>query len=236
MLEKEAINYLVEIGRDEKKVIEIKGQNYTHMNLNRVKEPEVSAVKLHTLEALVTFIKEEPFRTKDVPLLLHIENHQTIKLYGPIKEDRQRETFAIVTADVPTEIDYGKYYETETFNIYLQARFNHTYHKDLLLKFTGLIKEENVKQTGDDGISQKVTIKTGVTTVSEAIVPNPVRLAPWRTFQEVAQPESLFIFRMKDGPTAALFEADGGAWRLEAIKNIKGYLEEKDLPDTIILA
>lgn len=236
MLEKEAINYLVEMGRDEKKTLEIKGQTYSHMSLNRVKEPEVTGIKLHTLEALITFIKEEPFRSKDLPLLLHIEDHQTIKLYGPIKEDRQRELFAVVHADIPREIDYGQFYQAETFNIYLQSRFIQNHDRELLLKFTGLIKEENVKQTGDDGISQKITIKTGITTVGEAIVPNPVELAPWRTFQEVLQPESLFIFRMKDGPTAALFEADGGAWRLEAINRIKQYLEEKDLADTIILA
>lgn len=236
MLNQEALNYLVDLGRDEKKVIEIKGQNYTHMNLNRVKEPEVSAVKLHTIDSLVTFIKETYFRDKDLPLLLHIEDHQTIKLYGPIKEDRQRELFATVQAVVPREIDYGQFYPTEPFNIYLQSRFITNHDQELLLQFTGLIKEENVKQTGDDGISQAVTIKTGVTTVGLAIVPNPVKLAPWRTFQEVPQPESMFIFRMKDGPSAALFEADGGAWRLEAIDNIKTYLEEKDLPDTIILA
>ena len=29
---------------------------------------------------------------------------------------------------------------------------------------------------------------------------------------------------MQEGPRAALFEADGGAWRNQAIKNIKEYL------------
>lgn len=29
---------------------------------------------------------------------------------------------------------------------------------------------------------------------------------------------------MKSGPTCALFEADGGAWKLQAIQNIKDYL------------
>jgi hypothetical protein len=30
---------------------------------------------------------------------------------------------------------------------------------------------------------------------------------------------------MKSGPTCALFEADGGAWKLEGMNNIKKYLE-----------
>jgi 16S rRNA U1498 N3-methylase RsmE len=41
----------------------------------------------------------------------------------------------------------------------------------------------------------------------------------------VLQPESDFVFRMKDGPRCALFEADGGAWQNEAIDNIKKHLE-----------
>lgn len=32
---------------------------------------------------------------------------------------------------------------------------------------------------------------------------------------------------MKDGPRAAIFEADGGAWRNESILNIKEYLKKE---------
>ncbi len=47
------------------------------------------------------------------------------------------------------------------------------------------------------------------------------------TFLEVEQPVSQFVFRMKDGPRAAIFEADGGAWRNQAIVNIREYLKEQ---------
>ena len=54
-----------------------------------------------------------------------------------------------------------------------------------------------------------------------------MKLRPYRTFTEVVQPASDFIFRMKEdrGITCALFEADGGAWKNAAMKNIKEYLE-----------
>lgn len=96
---------------------------------------------------------------------------------------------------------------------------------------------ENVKNVLSKH-SQKVTVKTGVASVSDAVVPNPVTLAPYRTFPEVEQPESKFIFRMKEGPTAALFEADGGAWRNTAILGIKEYLKEalKDNENIEIIA
>ena len=32
---------------------------------------------------------------------------------------------------------------------------------------------------------------------------------------------------MKDGPRCAIFEADGGAWRNEAITNIREYLKDE---------
>lgn len=45
------------------------------------------------------------------------------------------------------------------------------------------------------------------------------------------QPESDFVFRMKedkyDGVQCALFEADGGAWKLHAMESIQEYLEEQ---------
>lgn len=84
---------------------------------------------------------------------------------------------------------------------------------------------------GDDGITQKATVKTGLASRGDAVIPSPVTLKPYRTFTEVDQPESRFVFRMKEdkyeGVQCALFEADGGAWKLQAMENIKGYLERE---------
>lgn len=234
--EKEALEYLVQLGQDAEKSIKIGGQPYTHLNLKRVLLPSIEPIILHTLDSFIAFYKDtEGWGADCFPMFVHIEDATTVKLIGPVREDSSREVFAIAKAELPREISYGSFGDTENFNINLQSRFVESSDKKLLLKFTGLVKEENVKQTGDDGISQAITIKTGVASIGQAVIPNPVRLAPWRTFQEVSQPESLFVFRMKDGPTAALFEADGGAWRLEAIKNIKEYLE-KELDSVVILA
>ena len=66
-------------------------------------------------------------------------------------------------------------------------------------------------------------------------MPNPCVLRPIRTFTEVKQPKSAFVFRMEQGSNetvnAALFEADGGAWKIEAMENIKDYLRA-ELKDT----
>ena len=71
--------------------------------------------------------------------------------------------------------------------------------------------------------------------VADVVVPNPVTLAPYRTFLEVEQPASKFIFRIKEGGQLALFEADGGAWQHEAILNIKNYLIEQLKDNNVII-
>ena len=100
--------------------------------------------------------------------------------------------------------------------------------RELLLKFSGAVENGTVAEYGDDGVTQKVTVRQGIASKTDAIVPNPVRLRPYRTFIEVDQPVSEFIFRMKDSHEicCALFEADGGAWKNEAMENVKEYLQE----------
>ena len=80
----------------------------------------------------------------------------------------------------------------------------------------------------DDGVSQKTTIKSGIAMRQDVIVPNPVSLRPYRTFAEIEQPESNYVFRIKDtdnGPCFKLVEADGGLWKNAAMKRVKEYLE-----------
>ena len=124
----------------------------------------------------------------------------------------------------------------------MQAKFLEDPESDraLVLKFAGTVDDGTVSQYSDDGISQKATIRTGIASKGDAIVPNPVKLRPYRTFHEVQQPISEFIFRMKsdDGVWCALFEADGGAWENVAMKNIKEYLEVElaDYPNFTIIS
>lgn len=99
----------------------------------------------------------------------------------------------------------------------------------MILKFAGTVEDGTVTDYSDDGVTQKATVKTGLASKTDAIVPNPVSLRPYRTFLEVEQPKSDFIFRMKqdkyDGVQCAIFEADGGAWQNAATKAVKNYLE-----------
>lgn len=224
MENKQALEYLVKLGEEKEPILELDQGTYSRVDLTRINRPIAADIEISTLTGIVDYIKSNVDKL-DTELLLHVESYNKVVLYSPLNEDRKRETYLIARAQLPNNITYGSFLDTERFNIMLQSAFTVQGDKEILLKYTGLIKDEAVKTTGDDGISQAVTIKTGVASVGQAVVPNPVTLAPYRTFVEVEQPTSKFIFRMQDGPRAALFEADGGAWKNEAIQRIKAYLE-----------
>ena len=116
----------------------------------------------------------------------------------------------------------------------MQANFDITPDLETILKVAGNVEAKTTANYGDDGVTQKTTIKQGIASKADVLVPNPVTLTPYRTFLEVEQPSSEFVFRIKDNggaPVFMLVEAEGGLWRAEAMQNIKEYLtmELKDI-------
>ena len=232
-LTKEAIKYLAEQGiNPAARLIELgTDQNFVIDNNGNAQElePRVytarSAIALNTLTGLVEYIKSNLERQKD-KLILQVVNEREVSLKGLLQIDGSREELAVAQAIVP-RFSFDHFYDTEEMNIALQSKFVINEHQTLLLKVIGNIAEKNVSEASDDGVSQAVTIKQGVASKVDVKVPNPVVLAPYRTFLEVEQPESKFIFRMQEGPRAAIFEADGGAWRNEAIRNIRDFMAKE---------
>lgn len=232
MLNKEALEYLVGLGYEEEVLVETEKGLFSKVPLTRVNYPRVETLEVSNLTSIIDYLKTniDGYQEK---LLIQVVSPREVRLLTSLNDDDVRDEILRAVAILPNNIVYDRFIDTERFNIMLQSGFADNKDKKLLLKFTGLIRDEAVKETGDDGISQAVTIKTGVATVGDAVVPNPVVLAPYRTFPEIEQVESKFIFRMQEGPNAALYEADGGAWKNEAMRRIKEYLVEnlKELED-----
>lgn len=136
---------------------------------------------------------------------------------------------------------FNAFVSNSAFMIAIQTLF-HEGHNDWekVTRVISTIKEERVTQSQDDGMAQQVTAKAGIAIVSEVEVPRVVTLKPFRTFREVEQPHSQFVLRLqaKQGqmPEIALFEADGGKWKLDAIEAIKDYLDEKLIAGPPIIA
>lgn len=223
MFNKESLEYLV--GLKPVEIKEIDKQIYSTEKLYHVVEPSPENLTATTLTSLIDYIKSGMDHKASPKLIIQVKSPSEVKLYSEIRNDKSRECYMSCNAMLPNNIKFNNFLDTENFNIMLQSSFVDNEDRKVLLQITGNITDEAVKNVSDDGISQSVTIKTGVAKKDNVLVPNPAILAPYRTFPEVIQPESKFIFRMKEGPYAALYEADGGAWRNQAMQSIKEYLE-----------
>lgn len=225
---KEALEYIVGLRKPE--IVEINGERYSDKELRRIcYNPKARVIEMTTLTSLVEYIKAN-VDCMDSKMIIHVQSPTKVSLYSQLDIDRVREYLVEVNANVP-EFSYGRYYDHESFLIALQSKFINNPDRELLLKFAGTVEDKSVATYGDDGVTQKATIKTGVASKSDAIVPNPVKLRPFRTFIEVEQPESAFVFRMNQdgngGVKCAVFESDGGAWKNAAMKNVKEYLQSE---------
>ena len=82
-----------------------------------------------------------------------------------------------------------------------------------------------------NGVTQRVEARQGIALNSMVEVKPRVSLQPFRTFLEVAQPESEFLLRVEKNNGIGFFEADGGVWKLEAKRNVAAYFDAalKDL-------
>lgn len=226
---KEALQYLVELGKAEEHTIN--GDTYSDKPLHRIDMyiPKANAIEMHTLTSLVDYIKSD-VDTMSEKMIVEVASPTKVNLYSQLDYNRDREKLVSVSARVP-EFSFNNFMDQEKFCINLQSKFIDDPQTDrsLILKFAGTVEAGTVADYGDDGITQKATVKTGIVSKGDAIIPNPVKLRPYRTFLEVEQPISEFIFRMKqdkyDGINCAIFEADGGAWQIAATKAIKEYLQ-----------
>ena len=234
---KQALEYIV--GLKEPAISEIHGSTYSDKQLNRISYiPYAKTIEMHTLTSLVDYIKAN-IDTMSNKMIIHVVSPTSVKLYSQLDNDRNREYLIEVNAQLP-DFRFGDYIGHESFCIALQSKFIQNDDRDLVLKFAGTVEDGTVAEYGDDGITQKATVKTGLASKGDAIIPNPVKLRPYRTFLEVKQPESAFVFRMKSdrGVQCAIFEADGGAWKNAAMKNIKEYLqfELADMPQFTVIS
>jgi hypothetical protein len=191
-----------------------------------------------TLSGLVAYAKANIDKHNLDELLLTVDSPVVASLRGAIGSEfvRFRRPVWIRASYSPT-VGFNEYKDAETFSIWLQTGFAPSAGRDQVLQLVASIRENSVRETVDDGVTQEVKTGRGVTLVGMQAVPNPVLLSPFRTFTEVEQPSSLFVLRVRtatsreaDRPELALFEADGGAWKREAMRRIGLYFQA-ELPE-----
>lgn len=236
---KEAMEHFEELVKraDAPQVLEIYGKTYVNRDLRRYDEaPKARPVQARTLTALMDYMEhcsqEFPGR-----MIIHIVDPTHVRLLSELDAERERETL-FETAAETSAFRFGEWYDQENFMIALQANFQANDDLAAVLKLAGNIVSKNNQTYSDDGTTQVATMTVGVASKADAIVPNPVTLIPFRTFQEVEQPESAFVFRIGErggAPAFKLIEAEGDLWKMTAVNAIKDYIYDilGSLPEEI---
>ena len=217
---KEALQYLLDLAEVE--TLSINDVKYSSRPIHRIPEPAPKVFGTKSLAGIVELINQEHGHKRLDNLIIHVDEPTEVCVFSTLRDDLGRFQLYSAVAQLPNQ-KFGSYMDLEEMIIRLKSTFVQTETRDDLIKLLGNIKEENVKTSSDDGISQTVTAKTGIATVSNVTLPPIIKLTPYRTFIEIEQPEGEFLLRLQNGPKAALFEADGGAWKIQARKNIKDY-------------
>lgn len=202
---------------------------------------QVATITLNSLDALVKMVKTELGNSYGAPLFIQIPSHTKVVAFTvPNFKARCLRTvpYEVKATDVPG-------WEPETLlgfeqaMIALRARFQETEDTTYALKLLSDITTGSKVTYNDNGIATSVVTQSGVALQKNANIRPIIRLRPYRTFQEVEQPESRFLIRVTERGIKFV-EADGGMWKLTARQTIKEYLEkalEKEVgAGTVVIA
>lgn len=183
-------------------------------------------INLTSLDALVKLVRTEATKTES-PLYITIPSHLSVTCFGqPNKALREhRQTYYVVNAtDVPGWDD-RKELPFEQAAVALQTRFQEGGDRDYTLRLLSQITTGAKVTYNDIGVATTIVTSKGVSLQENSQIRPLVRLRPYRTFQEITQPEGLFLIRINERGIS-FTEADGGMWKLEARKTIAKYLED----------
>lgn len=193
--------------------------------------PEPLAVA--SLTALVSYLIECP-DGNDWPLFVHVVHPARVSVYAAIGHEDEgfvRHEF-MRASPAANMFHFDTWLSPEHAIISLQANFIRTPTLNELVALLSNLKEEAVRETIDNGFAQQeVVTKGGIAMRERATVPNPIELQPYRTFYEIEQPKSSYVLRLRSRddakPEMALYEAEGGIWRQQAVTAIARWLHDE---------
>lgn len=217
------------------------GQTYTDKPLTLMVPPKAKSVDVATLQGLSDLYYHDLDGVIASEALVHITSPQSVELISK-KADEFGRRHVWARAQYPSDIQkfsFGQFQQTENFIIGLQSCFQRTWIEkpdgkvigdlEYVLKVASNVSSEGKVTNSDDGISQNVEMSKGIVLKEQATIKSRLQLSPFRTFAEIDQPLSTFVFRVREQNGSiqlALFEADGGRWKLDAVSAIAKWLKE----------
>lgn len=208
-------------------------------------KPEPPKVPTHvdvfTLQGFADLISESIETLKPEEYVVHVRSFANVVLIAKKSDEHGRRQKLIDAGPVKfDQFEFGKWITQEEFVIAVSSRFvngGETNDKDYVLRIASSLTSDATSISEDNGFSQKATIKAGLAHLEITTLKPQVNLAPFRTFPEVGQPISSFVFRAKqsqNGPLLMLVEADGGKWKIDAINEVRRFLATLNIPIPIV--
>ena len=222
---KDAIQYLVSL--KDNKTYTINGDTYSDRELHRIPRyvPHPFSLGVSGLDSIVKLVRNELDMFDNLPLFIRVDGARKVTVFSTYDDEMDRDNLYEASCDVP---DFREgFREQENAIIELRSKFAPGDGVDYLLDLLSRISKDNGVTTRDNGVSQEVEARTGVSLKQLVQVKPRVKLRPYRTFLEAEQPESEFILRLDNDGNVGLFEADGGMWKMQAKASIMAYFEEK---------
>ncbi len=181
-------------------------------------------IELSSLDALVAFVKTEAVR-KHLRVYITIPDPMTVKCFTEPCDELRKDRIYLYTAVATDVPGWGEKVSLpfEEALIALRTRFQPTNDTDYALKLLSDITTGSKVTYNDNGVATSVVTKKGIDLQSNAAIRPIINLRPYRTFQEVKQPESQFLIRINER-NITFIEADGGMWKLAARSTVKEYL------------
>ena len=152
-LTKDAMEYLVGLERDEM-IQSNTGKEYVLDGYIPVTRDKADCINTHTLDSVVDYVNKN---VDGYPVnIIHIVDPTTVLVYTDMYDDLSRDT--LMKADAFINKISEQWRDTEEFNLMLQSNFVDNQDKKKILAYVGNLKDENVKNYSDDGVSQSVTV------------------------------------------------------------------------------
>lgn len=190
------------------------------------------ALKLNSLDAIVKMIRTEALTKYSGagPIYVDIPSHLLVESFlQPQTREIRPVIYSVHATDVPGWDEETKL-SFERAAVALQTRFQDSPDRAYTLQLLSQITTGAKVTYNDIGVATTVVTQKGVSLQQNATIKPLVSLRPYRTFQELEQPDGLFLIRI-DERGISFVEADGGMWKLEARKRIKSYLDEALSPE-----
>lgn len=231
---KELANKIEELvkGQVEPEIIEHEGVDYvkTAQGYKQLLKPTTKKIEVNSLTGLIKMIRnsindvDSEVPNIYVPLIVNVD-FNCIIVMSALNSDKTRNYLVEANPMIPS-LQMGRNLSVEEMIILLSTAYIPTENTEKFISSISSLRIVEEVHFNDDGIGQTVTARQGASMNKSFQVQPIVKLKPIRTYAEIEQVESKFLFRVNKDGTVCLREADGGQWKYEVQNEIVKYLEE----------